>query len=223
MAERRPHQIRLIEDQWASFRHVVEAVAIVAAGLWAFYTFVYQEKIKPAGEPPAINDSISVQRLGRDGRRDVLEVTISYHNVGRAEVDLAADAFNVWGERFGTRDVVKRLDGGNHAAFNRTVPLVSDHVITWFAELRDAAAGGRKGFHTIIEPGDTETVGEVIVVPRGEYDAVHAQVIAVPVRLSPSGSHRIDIVHNRDGSIWLRTNEPADFENDNESDFSLIP
>ncbi len=52
MASDDAHKIRIIEDPWATFRHVIEAVAIVAAGLWAFYIFVYQEKIKPSGEPP---------------------------------------------------------------------------------------------------------------------------------------------------------------------------
>ncbi|MBC5799358.1 MAG: hypothetical protein GIW94_05210 [Candidatus Eremiobacteraeota bacterium] len=36
MNEPQPQAIRLVEDRWATIRHVVEAVAIVAAGAWAF-------------------------------------------------------------------------------------------------------------------------------------------------------------------------------------------
>jgi hypothetical protein len=51
VAEQKPREIRLVEDPWATLRHVVEVLALVAAGAWAFYTFIYQEKIKPANEP----------------------------------------------------------------------------------------------------------------------------------------------------------------------------
>ena len=57
-----PRSIRLVEDRWATIRHVVEAVAIVGAALWAFYVFVYQERIKPASATPP-QDFISDLKL----------------------------------------------------------------------------------------------------------------------------------------------------------------
>jgi hypothetical protein len=36
-----PRAIRLIEERWTVIRHAVEAIAIVLAGLWGLYVFVY--------------------------------------------------------------------------------------------------------------------------------------------------------------------------------------
>ena len=35
MNPEQPRTVRLIEDRWATVRHAVEAIAIVAAGIWA--------------------------------------------------------------------------------------------------------------------------------------------------------------------------------------------
>ncbi|MBV9439216.1 MAG: hypothetical protein JOZ24_04410, partial [Candidatus Eremiobacteraeota bacterium] len=108
-----PKTIRLVEDRWTVLRHVIEAAAIVTAGLWAFYTFVYQEKLRPAAEPAALTPTISIQRLGRDRKREILDVTIRLANTGRTDLDIAADAWNIWGYRYAS-SVSKRetLEGG---------------------------------------------------------------------------------------------------------------
>ena len=103
MSDEAPRKIQIVEDPWATFRHIIEGVAIVAAGLWAFYTFIYQERIKPASEPAALSETISVQRLGRDEKREILGVTFTYRNAGKTEIDIAADAYDIVGIRYGDR------------------------------------------------------------------------------------------------------------------------
>ena len=95
-----PYEVRIVEDRWAAFRHIIEAVAIVCAGMWAFYTFIYQEKIKPASEPAALNVSISVHSLRHDPVRDILGLELVFRNTGKTEIDIAADGYNVWGENY---------------------------------------------------------------------------------------------------------------------------
>ena len=76
----------------------------------------------------------------------------------------------------------------------------------------------------ILEPDATETIADVIVVPRGAYDSIRAQVIAVPVKTSRTDKLRIDVIHQRDGSYWLQTPKNSDIgEDDNETEFALIP
>jgi hypothetical protein len=96
-SNREPRAIRIVDDRWTVVRHVVESLAIIAAGLWAFYIFVYQEKIKPASDPASLTTSIGVHRLGRDATRDALSIDVRLQNSGKTEIDIAADAFNVWG------------------------------------------------------------------------------------------------------------------------------
>jgi hypothetical protein len=219
---REPYEIRIIEDRWATFRHVVEAVAIVAAGSWAFYTFIYQEKIKPASEPAAISVSIAVNALEHDGKRDILGLAIELKNTGKTEVDIAADGYNVWGEKYGTRPVMTKRERPTRREFDGGLPIVSRHLIMAFAELRDGAAGGRKGQHIIIEPGASETISNVFAVTHGAYDIIHAQVIAVPIKTTLTDKVPVKVITSRAGAYYLDPG-PNYEEDDNNSDFALPP
>jgi hypothetical protein len=222
--DREPRAIRIIEDRWATFRHIIEAVAIVAAGLWAFYTFVYQERIKPASEPAALSASIAVHRLGRDARRDILSVDLVLHNVGKTAIDIAADGYNVWGLRYGSNARPSRLENAGRFSQKDEIPQVSSHIIDAFVELRDRAVGGQAGHHIVLEPDETERIADVIVVKRGAYDSVLAQVIAVPCKTTEANKVQVDVLHNRNGGYWLKVpNEAGIDEDDNETEFALIP
>ena len=222
MSTRPPRTIRLAEDRWATVRHVVEAIAIVAAGLWGFYTFIYQERIKPSFEVPSLVQDVAIERLGRDARREILRLSIHMHNTGKAQLDVAADAYNVFGTRYGTkvRHVHAEIPGAERAS--NLVPVISERLIATFAELRESAAGGRPHFNVVIEPGAEYTFQYLLVVPRGAYDVVRAQAIAVPVKLPVERKAQVKIVHLADGASWLQASGGA-FEDDSETQFALIP
>jgi hypothetical protein len=55
---RDPHAFAVVRD-------IVEVVAIVAAGIWAFYVFAYENRIKPSLADP--NVDVSVHLLVRPG------------------------------------------------------------------------------------------------------------------------------------------------------------
>lgn len=216
------YNVRLLEDRWATLRHVVEAVAIVCAGAWAFYTFIYQEKIKPAGEAAALNVSISVTSLARSRTRDILNVTSVFHNTGRTEIEIAADGFNVWGERYAAHEAIQSREKPDRRNFTDALPIGSRRLIRAFAELR-VAAGGPVASNIILEPDESETIPDVIAVPRGEYDLIVAQVVAIPVKTSVSGKIKVAIVKNRVGGYWLVPADSGVAEDDNNTNFALPP
>jgi hypothetical protein len=227
MAEPETRSIRLIEDRWATFRRVLETVAIIAAGVWAFYTFFYQERIKPANEPASIGEDLRITRLGRDAQRDIVDASFGFRNTGKTEIDIAADGWNVWGIRYGRRARPQKVDTASTRAYHDTVPVVSQHLIASYADLREAAQGGRPA-SAVLEPGAEFTLHDVIALPRGAYDVVKSQVIAVPVkRAEYSGGKQkrahIAIIRFEDGAIWLKAYSKDVFETDNSTDFALIP
>jgi hypothetical protein len=211
--------IRIVEDQWATFRHIIEAIAIVAAGAWAFYTFIYQEDIKPANEPAALDVTIALHRLGHDDRRELLGIAVHFHNSGKTEINVAA---NVWGERFATRQSATRVDRPALHDYTFGLPRVSRRMVRTFVELRDMAVGGRSGSNIVLEPDANETIDDVVVVPRGEYDLLHGQVIAVPVKTSQTQKVHVAVVSTKTGGYWLKPGSDA-FEDDNDTDFALVP
>jgi hypothetical protein len=219
---REPYEVRIIEDRWATFRHLVEAVAIVCAGSWAFYTFIYQEKIKPASEPAALSVSIAVNALEHDSRRDILGLSMELKNTGKTELDIAADGYNAWGEKYGTRPVATKNERPARREFEGGLPIVSRRLVLAFAELRDGAVGGRKGEHIIIESGASITLSNVFAVTHGAFDVIHAQIIAVPIKTPVTGKVPVTIVTTRTGAYTLDPG-PDNEEDDNTTDFALPP
>jgi hypothetical protein len=210
-----PSSIRIIDDRWTVVRHAVEAIAIVSAGIWAFYTFIYQERIKPAGEPAALTPSIEVRRLGRDPKREILSIDLHLKNTGKTELDIAANAYNVWGDTYAARQSTTLNATPQVRRYFHGLRQTSSTLIATFAELREAA--GRRGYHIFIEPGAEDLLSYVVVVPRGVYDVIHAQVIMVPIKTG-SPPLRVIISTKADGSSWLQPHE-----DDNQTDFALSP
>jgi hypothetical protein len=217
-----PYRVNLTEDPWTTLRHVVEAIAIIAAGIWAFYTFIYQEKIKPASEPAAVAVSVGVRGLGHDRYRDYFALTRRFENTGKTEVDLAADGFNIWGERYARRQVGMMSIKPNIRRFDATIPILSRHVIAAFAELRDASVGGRKGYHIIVEPGASDSLESVYAVERGRYDLIEAQVMVVPIKTSDTKEIAVRIQRESDGSYSLYPPKEY-YEDDNAIDYVITP
>jgi hypothetical protein len=220
MDPREPYEVRIVEDRWATLRHIVEAVAILAAGIWAFYTFVYQEKIKPANEPAALNLTLEVSSLGHDSDRDYVNLTYTMRNTGKTEIDIAADAYNIWGERFGPGLVVRGRVLPASRKYDNDIPIVLRRLVASQVELRAMAVGGTHSMHAIIEPGASETVARVFAVPRRAYDLFHAQVFVVPVKTSMSAPVPVAIVAEPTGGYSINPKPPI-FEDDNTADFVL--
>jgi hypothetical protein len=220
MSDREPYEVRLVEDRWATLRHVVEAVAILAAGVWAFYTFIYQEKIKPANEPAAVNLTVTVSSLGHDSDRDYIRLAYVIRNTGKTEIDIAADAYNVWGERYGPQSVVRRRAQPALLSYDSNMPIVSGRLIASRVELRALAVGGNSDMHIIIEPDASETVSKVFAIPRRAYDLIRAQVFVVPIKTATSAQVSIAIVEEPTGGYALKPKSPI-FEDDDNTDFVL--
>ena len=217
-----PYDVRIIEDRWATFRHIIEAIAIVAAGVWAFYTFVYQEKIKPAGQPAALAISVKLYELRHTAQQDIIGIDIGFHNSGQTEIDIAADGFSIWGERFTKKVVERRLTDAYDANFDRDLDVASKTVLRSSMELRDMAAGGRTGTHIILEPADNETIVHTIAIPHGAYDLLYARVIAVPLKTSETVKVPVAVKRQPDGSYWLAFPPKSDgVEDDNVAFFSV--
>ncbi|HTZ54980.1 MAG TPA: hypothetical protein VMB20_07935 [Candidatus Acidoferrum sp.] len=223
MPEQKPRAIRLVEDPWATLRHLVEVLALIAAGAWAFYTFIYQEKIKPASEPAILDDTITVQRVGHDRTRDILEVSIHLHNGGKTEIEVAANGYNVWGDRYALSSSRSTRSGPHDYAFDNNERRISRQLIGSFAELRDAAVGGKRGRHSTIEPDGVVTIPYIIVIPRGKYDVIHAEVTAIPAKTPVRPRVNVQIIRYADGSITLNSLTPGVYEDSNSVDFGLLP
>jgi len=78
-------------------RDVVEIVAIIAAGAWAFYTFVYENQIKPTFTKPEVQVEGSITRFGTRNGLIALKSHVAIKNAGLTEIWLYGMAETVDG------------------------------------------------------------------------------------------------------------------------------
>jgi hypothetical protein len=188
--------------------------------------------IKPAQDPPALHEVLKITRLGRDANRDFIDASFGFQNAGKTEIDIAADGWNVWGIRYGKRARVRTINTSPMTKsvvgeYQDSIPMVSEHLIARLVDLREAAEGGRPA-EIVLEPGDETTIHDVIVLRRGAYDLVKSEMLAVPVKTAEFGGNtgkrvRIDIIRQKDGSIFLEPSTKGVFEDDNSTDLALTP
>ena len=81
----------------------VQTIAIVLAGAWGVYTFIYEAKIAPSLAPPSVSVTSRLERVGQRGDLVAIRSTVTRTNVGQAEVRVLSLTYNVVGVtmRFG--------------------------------------------------------------------------------------------------------------------------
>ncbi|MFZ0031969.1 MAG: hypothetical protein WAK84_08855, partial [Candidatus Cybelea sp.] len=97
-----------------TLRDAVEVVAIVAAGIWALYVFAYEQRFKPASEPPSLRLTGSLYKLGTHNGLVQLAVKATIYNNGSTDATLIATGFTADGLRYApnTTPAVDRSIGG---------------------------------------------------------------------------------------------------------------
>lgn len=106
----------------AVMRDVVEIVAIVAAGCWAFYIFAYENRIKPSLADPHVDVTASLRNLGEHHGPIAIEYHQELHNVGTVAAIFLGLALNIDGRRV---TVTKTRAVPSRPVTYNTVPITS--------------------------------------------------------------------------------------------------
>ncbi|MGB8909788.1 MAG: hypothetical protein WCC84_13680 [Candidatus Cybelea sp.] len=156
----------------ATVRDIIEIVAILAAGFWALYVFAYEQRIKPASEPPALLVTGSVHKLGEHNGLIQLGYNGSVRNIGHSEVNLIALGFVAEGLTYtgkGVPHVDRPYEG--LSTYERDARVASRTVVYRTVELTKFVQknyGGGFG----LSPGAEVPYSGIVLVKAGEYDSV---------------------------------------------------
>jgi hypothetical protein len=146
-------------------RDIVEIVAIIAAGVWAIYVFVYMDRIEPFQKPvaPVIDASMTV--VGAKG--DVLAVRISQSlkNLGPAKLYILGRIANVLGTN------VRLPDNRALRYFKTGSSLDEVRARFSFSHFEPAFTYIDRNPDSL-GSGQTFSYSSIIYVPRGRYDAL---------------------------------------------------
>ncbi|HEV3153864.1 MAG TPA: hypothetical protein VGZ02_08685 [Candidatus Baltobacteraceae bacterium] len=155
----------------AIVRDVVEVIAILAAGIWAIYTFVYEERIKPASEPPQVSMTGSLVRQGE--RSGLLEYSynVVVHNIGHQRVYVIATGFSANGERFKTipKPYTRVTPQNGLTEYDRDARSVSESSVYRLIQYTRYADPALKNAYEL-DPGDEVPYSGVFLVRAGSYD-----------------------------------------------------
>lgn len=152
-----------------NLRIAVEIVAIVAAGIWALYTFVYEQRIKPLGETPSFSVPTTMDQGPAVNGVAFLTIHKTLQNTGNVPIDLAAEAISVYGERLNPRAAASHSDVGWQAEIRNDVARQPAALIYSKVKLRSGAVGGN---------------ATDFVVPA-HSSGEETYLVAVPVRTYP--------------------------------------
>ncbi|MBV8244371.1 MAG: hypothetical protein JOZ38_00465 [Candidatus Eremiobacteraeota bacterium] len=160
---RRSHTVRIVRD-------VIEIVAIVAAGFWAFYVFIYENRILPSLARPNINFSASLEKEGAHGGLIAIRLHRTIKNVGTVHVHFLGLADTVVGQRIELLSAPRRIAIGSDtlrpAAYYRASQAVPVYSTGFITHLADPKTEG----DLYLDPGEQVENDSVFYVPQNRYD-----------------------------------------------------
>lgn len=164
--------------------NIVQTIAIVAAGVWAVYTFIYQAKIAPGQEPPSLSVTTTLAAVGHQGDQVAIRSTVTRSNVGHTGVRLLALTYNVVGSKVRFADPAEPhaapdLSGVNRVMAARYYAEPEHEVIVRHGVLFKGAGHPSDGEtipDAVLYPGETISRDLMFYADRKRFDAVSFQV-----------------------------------------------
>jgi len=162
---------------------VVQTVAIIGAGLWAIYTFVYQAKIVPDLAPPTLSVTSTLEKAGTKGSQVAVRSTVSRSNVGQTGVRLLGLTYNAIGIKvqFAARTAPQR-EFAPDLAHTNTVSAARYYddqrqreVIFRYGTLFEGATA-LPSSPSALNPGETVAREMMVYADRERFDAIRFQV-----------------------------------------------
>lgn len=200
-----PRELRVhsVPTRAENVRTFVEIVAIVAAGIWALYTFVYEQRIKPLGEAPSFSVPTTVEQSPAVGGVVFVTVHKGVQNTGNVPIDLAAEALSVYGERLTERSSPRRIDADSRREVIADVERQPVALLYSIVKLRSGAVGGNASDFFIPPHSSNEETYlvaipahryPVILVARRDYFFKPPQTAKIPVRVvkTPLGGYDLE-------------------------------
>lgn len=151
------------------WRHVVEIVALTIAALWGFYVFVYQERIKPAHEPPAVDVTQTVRHAPMHGGKEFVWIELPFKNIGSVDVQFLGVIINAYGLRFSDEERAFESHARFATVIKHTLGEDKPRLLAT-SLLRYAQIGGQSHFGE--DPGQVRKARLYFAVASGKYDAV---------------------------------------------------
>jgi hypothetical protein len=191
-------------------RHGAEIVAILGAGIWAFYTFIYVERIKPLGQEPILDVSVAADTTRTSSGFDFVTIHLKYKDSGTWNMAVVAEGIDVYGES------VQRDRRGAQSStptgylYEPGLRLRDASLIqAWVSRFRGAALASQASQFLML-PGQEFDEERTVVVRHQEFPALRIQYYAYFSKSPVTTPIRIDMTRGPDGSVSLTAKTSSD-------------
>jgi len=170
---RRDLHVHSVPTRTEHARTLIEIVAILAAGIWAIYTFVYEQRVKPLSEPPSFAVPTEVEQGPTINGTVFLTIHKRFENNGNLPIDVAAEALSVYGEALTPN--VKSLRASNtptHKEASYDIPRSIVKLIYTSVKLRRGAVNGNQHIAFVLLPHTSAVEDFLIAIPAKKYPAI---------------------------------------------------
>lgn len=181
------------------WRHLIEIIALAIAAAWGFYVFVYQERIKPAGEPAALQATVTVDHATLKSDKEFIKVGVRMTNIGRVPLELGGLIVNAYGMKYTTlraEHVNKQLAG--IVEISRAFVPDEPSLQYAFADTWKALGGPRVAG---LLPGADFPETFVFAIPPRAFDIVKIEYVVCWARPRPE-PWPVTLTRRKDGSFW---------------------
>ncbi len=148
----------------------VQVIAIISAGIWALYTFIFKSYIEPAQIPPQISLTSKIEKIGAIQNLIAVKITFTLINHGASRVKILSSWYNIYGVK------VQRCIRNDSEFNNNAVKIVGDYEnlrgpmhVQRFAEEKDntvVCAGKLLLGNWWFDPGEEYTLHFTTYLPR---------------------------------------------------------
>jgi len=169
----RVFQVHSVPTLGDNIRIAVEVVAIIAAGLWALYTFVYEQRIKPLSEAPSFSLPTTIDQGAMVNGVAFLTIHKRLQNNGNIPVDIAAEALTVYGEIMVNKSRrYKIIETPTNVTVRADVPRLPAALLFSFAKLRSGAVAGNPKTDFFVPAHSSAEETFLVAVPVRAYPVI---------------------------------------------------
>jgi hypothetical protein len=191
------------------WRHIIEIAAFIVAAGWAFYVFVYQERIKPAQTLPQAQITAGLLHQPVQSGAESVTVTFEIHNVGSTPFKMAGFVINAYGFHY-----IPRIALTMTTSMNRNVTTVrnslaeSKPVLLQSVYARFATFGSaRTPF--LAAPGADSKRRYTFGIARGTYDVIFLRYKYCFTFYDNAQVYDPGAFRQPDGAYWFRYFDPS--------------
>ncbi|KAB1072935.1 hypothetical protein [Methylobacterium soli] len=188
----------------------MQTLAILGAGAWGVYTFIYEARIKPSLEPPAVSVATNLVKAGERDNYIAIRSTVTRKNVGQAGVRVLGLAYNVIGIRAQFRDepsettaVPSDLGDTNSVAAARNYTLTEPGTVLLRQGVLFAGATESEAEASELNPGEAVSRDLIVYADRTRYDFVRFEVSLAYEKVD-NLPVKLRLETGRDGTLALR-------------------